>query len=232
MGINDNQFGGYNIDICLCIDKTGSMKPIIDTVKQNALNLYRDISQSLEAKGKHIGRLRIRLIWFGDYVADGNMAMLLSPFMIMPDEQVKMKNLVDGIVAKGGGDIPEDGLEALAYAMRSDWCQDGWKHRHIIALFTDAPAHDLGFCKSAPNYPKSGMPANFSELSAMWGDEDDPGEMDYQAKRLLLFAPNESYWSKIANNWENVVIRTAQEATGLQDISYQVMLDTIVNSVG
>ncbi|MBQ9828496.1 MAG: VWA domain-containing protein [Lachnospiraceae bacterium] len=229
--MNENgQFGEYNIDICLCIDKTGSMTPIIDTVKQNALNLYGDITNSLEAKGKHINRFRIRVICFGDYKAD-EVPMLLSPFLTLPDDEQKFKDWVNAIQADGGGDFPEDGLEALAYAMRSDWCKDGWKKRHIIALFTDAPAHELGFCKSSPKYPKTGMPENFGELSEMWGDEDDPGEMDYQAKRLLLFAPDTSFWNTISRCWENTVIRTAKEATGLQDITYQVMLDTIVNSV-
>lgn len=228
----NGQFGSYNIDICLCIDKTGSMTPIIDTVKQNALHLYSDITSSLEAKGKHVDRLRIRVIWFGDYIADHENAMLISDFMTMPEDMGKFQSCVNAIKADGGGDAPEDGLEALAYAIRSPWCGDGWKRRHIIALFTDADAHELGFGKSEPNYPKSGMPANFGELSAMWGDEDNPGEMDFQAKRLLLFAPNTSYWKTIASGWENVVIRTAAEATGLQDVTYQTMLDTIVNSVG
>ena len=58
----NGQFGDYNIDICLVIDKTGSMKPIINTVKQNALNLYSDITNSLERKQKHVGRLRVRVI--------------------------------------------------------------------------------------------------------------------------------------------------------------------------
>lgn len=229
---SNGQFGAYNIDICLCIDKTGSMRPIIDTVKHNALNLYTDIKSSLESKGKHVDRLRIRVIWFGDYIADGDKAMIGSPFLTMPGDMAQFQEFVNGVTAHGGGDVPEDGLEALAYAMRSDWCKDGWKRRHIIALFTDAPAHDLGHCKSSRYYPAHGMPADFAELSEMWGDEDNPGEMNYQAKRLLLFAPNTSYWETMQKCWENAVLRTAHEATGLQDISYQVMLDTIVHSVG
>ena len=152
--------------------------------------------------------------------------------MTLPDDTERFQSFIKPIKAYGGGDNPEDGLEALAYAMGSDWCEDGWRKRHIIALFTDAPAHDLGFGKAAVTYPKTGMPKTFGELSAMWGDEDDPGEMNYQAKRLLLFAPDVSYWHTIANGWENTVIRTAKESTGLKDVSYQVMLDTIVNSVG
>lgn len=228
----NGQFGDYNIDICLCIDKTGSMSPIINTVKANALNLYADISNALEEKGKHVNQLRIRIVWFGDYVADGDNAMIVSDFLNMPEDMEKFREGVECITAYGGGDTPEDGLEALAIAMRSPWCRDGWKKRHIIALFTDAPAHDLGYSSKVAGYPRANMPKTFGELSAMWGDEDTPGEMDFQAKRLLLFAPNDSYWKTISNAWENTIIRNAREATGLSDVTYQAMLDTIVNSVG
>jgi len=227
----NGQFGEYNIDICLCIDKTGSMSPIIDTVKNNALNLYSDICNSLEEKGKHVNRLRVRVIWFGDYIADKD-PMILSRFLTLPDQREQFESFVKKIEAHGGGDEPEDALEALAYAMRSDWCEDGWRKRHIIALFTDASAHALGHGKSEPTYPKEGMPKDFAELTEMWGDQDFPGEMDFQAKRLLLFAPDVTFWRDIANSWENTVMRTVKGATGLNDVSYQAMLDTIVNSVG
>lgn len=225
-------FGSYNVDICLCIDKTGSMKPIIDTVKNNALNLYEDITRSMEAKGKHIGQLRIRVIWFGDYLADGEDAMFMSDIFTMPEDMEAFRDCVHSVSANGGGDTPEDGLEALVYAMKTKWCQDGWKKRHIIALFTDAPVHDLGYGKTSPYYPKKGMPDSFAKLYEMWGDGQYPGVMNYSAKRLLLFAPQTSYWQRIADEWENVIMHTAAEAGGLSDVTYNIMLDTIVNSVG
>ena len=43
-----SEIGTYNVDVCLCIDKTGSMGPIIDTVKTNALNLYHDVMEERE----------------------------------------------------------------------------------------------------------------------------------------------------------------------------------------
>lgn len=230
---HNGQFGDYNIDVCLCIDKTGSMSPIIDTVKNNALNLYSDILKSLEKEKKYVNRFRIRVIWFGDYLADGDQAMLVSPFLTMPDELEKLRSYITCITAHGGGDTPEDGLEALSYAIRSDWCNDGWKRRHIIAIFTDAPAHEMGFSKVAPSYPKTGMPTSFGELYRMWGlSAQNPGEMEYSAKRLLLFTPDTSFWHTMKEHWTKTIMRTAREKTGLEDISYQVMLDTIVNSVG
>ena len=33
----------YNVDMVFCIDDTGSMSPVISTVKNNALNFYSDV---------------------------------------------------------------------------------------------------------------------------------------------------------------------------------------------
>ncbi len=226
----ESSVGTYNVDVCLVIDKTGSMQPIIDTVKRNALNLYSDVLESLEAKGKHVSQFRIRVIWYGDYLADKT-PMLMSQFMPMPEYRSKYAEFVNAIFPEGGGDAPEDGLEALAYAIRSDWVKTGWRKRHVIALFTDAPTHDLGYGKGSPDYPKRGMPADFGELSEMWGDKQNPGEMDNRAKRLLLFAPDTSYWKRIKEQWNNTVLNPVEEATGLQGVSYEYMINTIVNSV-
>lgn len=224
------QVGAYNVDVCLCIDKTGSMGPIINTVKRNALNLYRDVLDSLENKGKHVNQFRIRVIWFGDYLADSE-PMLVSDFLQMPEDLAVYEKFVNSINPAGGGDAPEDGLEALAYAIRSDWVKSGWRKRHIIALFTDASAHELGFGKEDPSYPKTGMPEDFGRLTEMWGSKSYPGEMDNSAKRLLLFAPDTSFWHTIRESWNNVVLSPAGEAGGLQDVAYQYMINTIVNSV-
>ena len=108
----------YHVDMVFCIDATGSMRHVLDLVKQNAMNLYRDIAAEMEKKHKVIDRMRVRVIAFRDYVADGEDAMLSSEFFNLPEEAQVFHDCVDGIQAKGGGDIPEDGLEALAYAIR------------------------------------------------------------------------------------------------------------------
>ncbi len=230
MADQNGQFGAYNVDVCLCIDKTGSMEPIINTVKTNALNLYRDVLDSLEKKGKHVSQFRIRVIWFGDYLSDAD-PILVSDFLKMPEELAQYEKFVKSVKPLGGGDVEEDGLEALTYAIRSDWVKTGWRKRHIIALFTDAPSHELGFGKEASSYPKSGMPEDFGQLSEMWGTKSYPGEMDNSAKRLLLFAPDVSFWHTIKECWNNVVLSPANESTGLEDVAYQYMINTIVNSV-
>ena len=41
----------YHVDMVFCIDATGSMRHVLDLVKQNALNLYRDIVAEMEKTG-------------------------------------------------------------------------------------------------------------------------------------------------------------------------------------
>ena len=66
---------------------TGSMTPIIDQVKANALRFYDDVQANLTAKGKHIDPFRVRVIAFRDFAADGDAALQESPFFTLPEER-------------------------------------------------------------------------------------------------------------------------------------------------
>jgi hypothetical protein len=74
----------YAVDIVFCIDVTGSMTPILDAVKANALRFYDDVQYNLTAKGKNVDELRVRVIAFRDFVADGEAALQESPFFRLP----------------------------------------------------------------------------------------------------------------------------------------------------
>ena len=75
--------------------------------------------------------------------------MLTTRFFNLPEEADLLKNLIGQITAMGGGDDPEDGLEALAFAMRSDWDKEGMKKRHVIVVWSDAATHPLGYGREA-----------------------------------------------------------------------------------
>lgn len=219
-----------NVDVCLCIDKTRSMVRVINGLKSFALNLCKNLMIAAEQRGMSIAQFRIRLILFGDYISDSE-PIVATRFLTMPEEYLELEKIIASIVPAGGGDDPEDGLEALAYAIRSDWVKTGLRRRHIIAMFTDAPAHELGYGKCAPTYPKCGMPEDFAQLCRMWGDKCYPGEMDNSAKRLLLFAPDTSYWHMISNCWDNVVIIPTDKLTNLSENEFQHKVDTIFRSL-
>ena len=133
----------YAVDIVFCIDVTGSMTPILDQVKANALRFYDDVQSNLTAKGKNIDELRVRVVAFRDIVADGEAALQESPFFALPTEQGGFSAFVNGLTAEGGGDAPESGLEAVALAMTSPWTTRGDRRRQVVVVWTDQPAHPL-----------------------------------------------------------------------------------------
>ncbi len=225
----------YDVDLVLCIDGTASMRPVIDMVKGNALRLYDDICQEAQANAKKITSFRVKIIVFRDYLADGPDAIAETNFMALPEEKQRLQNLVNSIAATGGGDEPEDGLEALAYAIRSDWQPQRpyTKRRQIIAVWTDAPTHELGFGRSSPYYDP-GLPADFSALTDLWGDDEDMEQaspMNYMAKRLLLFAPMADSWSKIHGSWDNVIMVPSIAGGGLGEIDYQHIIRLVVKTL-
>ncbi len=220
----------YTVDMVFVIDVTGSMNNIIDIVKNNALNFYNDVYTGMSQKGKTIDKLRVRVVAFRDYVADGNEAMSMTNFFTLPDQAGDFEKCVRSLVAKGGGDDPEDGLEALAYAIKSDWSNEGLKKRQVIVVWSDASTHELGYGSSVSCYP-NGMAKNMGELTTWWGDRQNPGFINQSAKRLLLFTPDEPGWSYISNNWDNVIHFPSEAGEGLSNVDYSQILDAIYNSI-
>lgn len=230
----------YTVDLVFCIDATGSMNPVLNMVKENALSFYSDLMNALNSKGKRVESVRIKLIAFRDYLEDMEDAMLVTDFFSLPDDTEEFTDTVKGIRAFGGGDIPEDGLEALAYAIRSDWSTSGTKRRQIIVLWSDAPPHPLGFCKESEFYPE-GMAADFKELTDWWENEQN-GYVNRRAKRLILYTPahdetkdydheSEYPWNNIVNSWNNVIHFPSVAGGGLKEIQYQEIISAIVQSI-
>ena len=238
----------YNVDIVMCIDATGSMGSLLDTVKTNALKFYGDLTDAMAEKGKYVEELRVRVIAFRDYLSDGDQAMLSTDFFSLPAEAEEFKQLVSSLKPFGGGDDEEDGLEALAYAIKSDWTKAD-NCRHVIVVWTDDATHKLGFGADPENgryllnsmsfdqvranarkYP-SKMAKDFAELSDWWGDKEKPGFMNQNAKRLLIYAPEVKYWSSISDQWDQVLHFTSEAGKGLRELEYSEIIDTIANSI-
>lgn len=228
---NQQQGMDYTVDMVFCIDATGSMEDfsghqvkIINMVKKNAVNFYNDLTEAMTAKRKAIRQLRVRVVAFRDYLADAEKAMLVTDFFMLPQQAKEFETCINSITAEGGGDIPEDGLEALAYAIKSKWTNETAKKRHVIVVWTDAGTHPLGYGARSKFYPK-GMPKDMSELNDWWDD------MNENAKRLIMFAPDEDHWNHISKHWENVIHYPSAAGNGLAEKSYGEILDAIANSV-
>ena len=218
----------YAVDIVFCIDVSGSMTPILDAVKSHALGFYDDVQTNLTAKGKNVSQLRVRVVAFRDLVADGEAGLEESPFYTLPTERTGFSEFVSGLIAQGGGDVPESGLEAVSLSINSPWTTTGDRRRQVIVVWTDQPAHPLD-PSVVPADLASRIPADFSALTDVW--EDEQGVMGTSSKRLILFAPDGPGWSDISSVWENVVHHPSQAGGGLSEVDYGTIIDSIGNSV-
>ncbi len=216
---------GYDVDVVFCIDATGSMSPILDLVKTHALHFYDDVVREMAKKTKRIDNFRVRVIAFRDYVYDKEAAMLNTDFFTLPAQGPALEAVLRSIKPEGGGDDPEDGLEAVGYAIKSKWSNEpGKKKRNIIVVWSDEGTHPIGFGKSAANYPTK-MAKTFSELTEWWN------AMDTTSKRMLLYAPEKESWVTIANVWDNVLIFPSEAGKGLDKVTYEEILLAVANSI-
>lgn len=225
-----NQGLKYNVDIVFCIDVTGSMHGILETVKANALRFYPDLQKSLDEKDKNVEELRIKVIAYRDFYADGDDAIETTEFIDIKNNAETFNSFIHSLRPDGGGDEPENGLEALALAMKSDWVKGGDRQRHIIVVWSDASTHPLekGAGSSQENYPK-GMPKDFNELTDWWDGQSYMSNRS--AKRLIVFAPDSNAWTDIATHWDNTVHYPSRAGEGLAEVDYQTILSAIVNSI-
>ncbi|MEW6600995.1 MAG: retroviral-like aspartic protease family protein [Nitrospirota bacterium] len=215
----------YAVDMVFCIDGTGSMGPIINGVKQAVKDFPQSVISSLEKKGKLIDTLRIKVIVFRDYYCDGDKSMEISDFFVLPQEVDSFAEFVTRITVDGGGDEPENGLEAISLAMDSSWTKATTKQRHIIVVWTDASAHQLEKAPKPQNYPAD-MAKDLNELSDKWYQR-----MSGPAKRLVLFAPDAYPWGTLSSDWENVAYHASKAGQGLQEISIEEIVESIASSV-
>lgn len=217
----------YNVDIVMCIDATGSMSSIISEVKANALSFYQKFVDEMENQDppKSVEQLRIKVIVFRDYGADSE-PMVESRFFVLDEESAAFQEFVNGIEASGGGDGPENSLEALALAMKSDWVRTGSVRRHVIIMYTDAPALQFSARASQPGYPAD-MPKDIAELREMWEGQ----YMEKRAKRMLVFAPDCDPWSDMGVEWSNTFHTASKAGAGCDDTDIATCIHLLVQSI-
>jgi len=221
------------VDLVLCIDSTASMRSIIDRVKANAIKLYDDLMKALEEHDRNVSSVRVRVIPFRDTRSDGAGGLEASDFFVLPQAHDEFASYVNGIAATGGGDAPESGLAALAVAMHSDWTSEEARQRHIVVLWTDAPAHSLEEGGgTVPSQFSSQVPANFDGLTDLWEGSQDAGtKLKPNARRLVLYAPDSEIWNTISDAWENTVHYQSRAGDGLADVDYGAIISAIAESV-
>ncbi len=125
---------GRPVDIVFVMDLTESMQPYIDAVKQNVIQFAQDLSANNRD-------YRLGLVTFEDFVVSK------YPDCNCPYRNSFTSNVhtftdwISSLHAGGGGDIPEDQLDALAYAASFPFRPQA---EGIIIIVTDAPPHFKG----------------------------------------------------------------------------------------
>lgn len=222
----------YGVDIVFCLDCSRHMEPELERVKKHVCDIFDELKRSMDSKGQSISQLRARIILYRDYLEDGDRAMMVTNFFQFPAQKEEFRDAVQSITAGGGGvGTAQDGLEALAYAIKTTpWDRSSIRRVHLIVVYSNNPAHPLGYGARSPYYPK-GMAKDFDELTAWWGSKYAPGIMDEYAKRMIIFAPDAPGWKEIRSNWNKVVHYTSDAASGLREYDYDSILSLLTNSI-
>lgn len=231
-----SQYSGnlrYAVDIVFCIDTTASMRPVLENVKSSALSFHDRLKSVMGEKGKSISQLRIKVIAFRDFGDKADDALEETEFLHLPEQASEYEAFVRNLNPSGGGDLPESGMEALALAVQVPWERGLDRRRHVIVMFTDAPAHNLGSAAaSAGSYYPQSIARSEDELFEQWGYQSSQSAvMENSAKRLLLFAPDAEPWQGIAEYWNNTIFFPSQAGEGLDEWEMDEIIQTISNSL-
>src|ERR1700684_1225964 len=137
---------GRPVDIVFVLDVTESMQPYIDAVKANVIAFAQDLQSNSRD-------YRLGLVTFEDYVVSSYPDCNCAYRNAFTSDVKQFTDWVGTLHAGGGGDIPEDQLDALAYAAKFPFRPEA---EGIIIIVTDAPpqrgcdgaaasAHDQAF---------------------------------------------------------------------------------------
>jgi hypothetical protein len=125
---------GRPVDIVFVMDITESMQPYVDAVKQNVISFARDLQSNSRD-------YRLGLVTFEDYVVSKEPDCNCAYRDKFTSDVKTFTDWVGSLHAGGGGDIPEDQLDALAYASTFPFRPEA---EGIIIIVTDAPPHHAG----------------------------------------------------------------------------------------
>jgi len=209
-----------HVDMVFCVDVSGSMSPVLESVKEWITTGYRSLLQSSDSTRRNISVVRIRVIAFRDLNDDIRDLMASRFFVVEPDEDSRhLRRFLDGLDAYGGGDEPESALEALGVAINSPWVQLGKRQRSVIVLLTDSSAHRLeSRTGPIPAEFKDQIPASLDELRSWWdggdlGSQSGTTRIPQGTQRLFLVAPSTYPWSTIADQWTNTLLMPTLDDT-------------------
>jgi hypothetical protein len=117
---------GNAVDIVICLDATGSMRPYIDMIRQQLITMLQEIIPRFKS-------FRIGMVLYKDYYDD-----YLTRIVPFTTDLNSFQRSLNAVKVGGGGDIPEAVYEALyASAINFSWAAES----RLVILIGDAPPH-------------------------------------------------------------------------------------------
>ncbi len=150
-----------DLDLALIADATGSMQITLTGIQDNMKEFTTDLQNELTKHGIELGRVRVKFLFYRDYMADVHQnwtgrdmtlvpgleqygPMYESEFYELPAEKNDMDAYVDFFQAQGGGPFKESGHEAVWHSISDSNWRDGEDTVRSIVLWTDATPRPIG----------------------------------------------------------------------------------------
>lgn len=123
MNKNEAFKSDYAIDIVFCVDLTAGANDLLQKFKDNCLVIIDGVYKKIEQLKGPVSVVRTRVIGFRDFVDDE--AIVETPFFELPKQENEFLQMIGSLESRGGGDLPESALEAIALALKSQWTKEG-----------------------------------------------------------------------------------------------------------
>lgn len=226
-------------DLVLIMDGTASMQNLMDSAKEIAAGMYSHIRSAMALKQRIADTIRVKVIVFRDVYANDRVPFQESDFFILradgQGDELLFRDYIASIRAEGGGDLPENALEALHMALNVDYVrsEQGQKIRQIVVMLTDAAAHELSDPRRmelmsdqtrSGLYP-AGVPEDLQGLYAEWESKMDPN-----GRRMLVFAPNAYPWT-VLSSWPDVYHVPSTAGVGIDRAEFDQVIKAIAGSM-
>ena len=220
---------GKNVDFVYVIDATGCMYSCIANVRESLHKINDAVLEScIAAEGPSaVDMLRVKFVLFRDYFFDGDSAMQESPFFESPSDDAKIDEFLNSVEAYGGGDAPENGLEGLYYALKSDFAtSNGGRDRQIVVLITYDDAVPLKERACCENYPADMV--DYEGLVAMCTGADKSIKFGGRNSFIFIFAPEGTQYAELQYACKNVAFFPTLGGGGLSDAEFDRVIGAIV----
>lgn len=232
---------GIRLDIVFVVGATVGTSAFVNQIKGQARGLADVIARGMERDAASLSRLRVRVIDFADYATEYFNAINMTEFFDLPAENDRFARAVNEIdCERRGGDLPDNGLEALYIAFKSDWMPVGnadkgkYVTRHVIVLMSDTVPLDFGERDGCFGYDASDFPYTVEEFEKEWSasERDAYSSISPLYKRLFLFVPegedNAGHsWKQVAG-FEKTQLFPVKLRGGLKDLSFDKVISTLL----